>query len=96
MNIGCDLLRILCTVSWYGSYEMLCRRERAYQKWKLFSEYRRPEFGLSLGQSGAAIVVDLGLGILCPAFTGQLGPKVSFFQRPRAFFDIHSYWLIRK
>ena len=35
------------------------------------------EFGLSLGQSIAAIVAGLGLGILCPAFTGQLGPKVS-------------------
>ena len=35
------------------------------------------EFGLTLGQSVAAIVVGLGLGILCPAFTGQLGPKVS-------------------
>ena len=39
------------------------------------------EFGLSLGQSVAAIVVGLGLGILCPAFTGQLGPKVGLHYR---------------
>ena len=36
-----------------------------------------PEFGLSLGQSVAAIVVGTMLGALCTAYTGTLGPKVS-------------------
>lgn len=37
-----------------------------------------PEFGLSLGQSVAAIVVGTMLGALCTAYTGTLGPKVRF------------------
>jgi hypothetical protein len=37
-----------------------------------------PEFGLSLNQSIAAIVVGTILGALCTAYTGTLGPKVSF------------------
>jgi hypothetical protein len=37
-----------------------------------------PEFGLSLGQSVAAIVVGTMLGSLCTSYTGTLGPKVSF------------------
>jgi len=36
-----------------------------------------PEFGLSLNQSIAAIVVGTVLGALCTAYTGTLGPKVS-------------------
>lgn len=36
-----------------------------------------PEFGLSLNQSVAAIVVGVILGALCTAYTGTLGPKVS-------------------
>ena len=36
-----------------------------------------PEFGLSLNQSVAAIVVGTILGALCTAYTGTLGPKVS-------------------
>lgn len=36
-----------------------------------------PEFGLSLNQSIAAIVVGTILGALCTAYTGTLGPKVS-------------------
>lgn len=36
-----------------------------------------PEFGLSLNQSVAAIVVGTFLGALCTAYTGTLGPKVS-------------------
>ena len=36
-----------------------------------------PEFGLSLGQSVAAIVVGTLLGAMCTAYTGTLGPKVS-------------------
>ena len=35
-----------------------------------------PEFGLSLNQSVAAIVVGTILGALCPAYTSTLGPKV--------------------
>jgi hypothetical protein len=35
-----------------------------------------PEFGLSLGQSVAAIVLGTILGALCTAYTGTLGPKV--------------------
>lgn len=35
-----------------------------------------PEFGLSLGQSVAGIVVGTFLGALCTAYTGTLGPKV--------------------
>jgi hypothetical protein len=35
-----------------------------------------PEFGLSLGQSVAAIVVGTILGALCTSYTGTLGPKV--------------------
>ena len=35
-----------------------------------------PEFGLSLNQSVAAIVVGIVLGALCTAYTGTLGPKV--------------------
>ncbi|KAL9107208.1 MAG: hypothetical protein Q9227_007832 [Pyrenula ochraceoflavens] len=35
-----------------------------------------PEFGLSLNQSVAAIVVGTALGALCPAYTGTLGPKL--------------------
>ncbi len=37
-----------------------------------------PEFGLSLNQSVAAIVVGTVLGALCTAYTGTLGPKVRF------------------
>ena len=36
-----------------------------------------PEFGLTLGQSVAGIVVGTFLGALCTAYTGTLGPKVS-------------------
>jgi len=36
-----------------------------------------PEFGLSLNQSIAAIVVGTILGALCTSYTGTLGPKVS-------------------
>lgn len=36
-----------------------------------------PEFGLSLNQSAAAIVVGTILGAMCTAYTGTLGPKVS-------------------
>ena len=36
-----------------------------------------PEFGLSLNQSAAAIVVGTFLGAMCTAYTGTLGPKVS-------------------
>jgi hypothetical protein len=36
-----------------------------------------PQFGLSLGQSVAAIVVGTMLGASCTAYTGTLGPKVS-------------------
>ena len=36
-----------------------------------------PEFGLSLGQSVAAIVVGTFLGAMCTAYTGTLGPKVN-------------------
>ena len=35
-----------------------------------------PEFGLSLNQSVAGIVVGTFLGALCTAYTGTLGPKV--------------------
>jgi len=35
-----------------------------------------PEFGLSLGQSVAAIVLGTILGASCTAYTGTLGPKV--------------------
>lgn len=35
-----------------------------------------PEFGLSLGQSCAAIVVGTFLGAACTAYCGTLGPKV--------------------
>lgn len=35
-----------------------------------------PEFGLTLNQSIAAVVVGTLLGALCTAFTGTLGPKV--------------------
>jgi hypothetical protein len=35
-----------------------------------------PDFGLSLGQSVAAIVVGTMLGALCTAYCGTLGPKV--------------------
>jgi hypothetical protein len=35
-----------------------------------------PEFGLSLNQSVAAIVVGTILGALCTAYCGTLGPKV--------------------
>ena len=35
-----------------------------------------PEFGLTLGQSVAGIVVGTFLGALCTAYTGTLGPKV--------------------
>ena len=35
-----------------------------------------PEFGLSLNQSIAAIVVGTILGALCTSYTGTLGPKV--------------------
>lgn len=37
-----------------------------------------PEFGLSLQQSVAAIVVGTMLGALCTSYTGTLGPKVRF------------------
>lgn len=36
-----------------------------------------PEFGLSLNQSVAAIVVGTVLGALCTSYCGTLGPKVS-------------------
>jgi hypothetical protein len=39
-----------------------------------------PLFGLSLGQSVAAIVVGTMLGSLCTAYTGTLGPKVRNFR----------------
>ncbi len=35
-----------------------------------------PEFGLTLGQSVAAIVVGTFLGAICTAYCGTLGPKV--------------------
>lgn len=35
-----------------------------------------PEFGLSLNQSVAAIVVGTILGALCTSYTGTLGPRV--------------------
>lgn len=35
-----------------------------------------PEFGLSLNQSIAAIVVGTILGAMCTSYTGTLGPKV--------------------
>lgn len=35
-----------------------------------------PEFGLSLRQSVAGIVIGTFLGALCTAYTGTLGPKV--------------------
>ena len=38
-----------------------------------------PEFGLSLNQSVAAIVVGTFLGALCTAFCGTLGPKAREF-----------------
>lgn len=38
-----------------------------------------PEFGLSLNQSVAAIVVGTFLGALCSAYTGTLGPRVGQF-----------------
>ncbi|KIW54086.1 hypothetical protein PV05_06474 [Exophiala xenobiotica] len=39
-----------------------------------------PEFGLTLGQSVAAIVVGTFLGALCTAYTGTLGPKTGLRQ----------------
>jgi NCS1 nucleoside transporter family len=39
-----------------------------------------PEFGLTLGQSAAAIVVGTFLGALCTAYTGTLGPKTGLRQ----------------
>ena len=36
-----------------------------------------PQFGLSLNQSVAAIVVGTVLGAFCTSYTGTLGPKVS-------------------
>jgi hypothetical protein len=42
-----------------------------------------PEFGLSLNQSIAAIVVGTILGALCTAYTGTLGPKVSLHSKSR-------------
>lgn len=41
-----------------------------------------PEFGLSLNQSAAAVVVGAFLGALCPAYTGTLGPKVGSLLLP--------------
>lgn len=38
-----------------------------------------PEFGLSLNQSIAAVVVGTFLGALCTAYCGTLGPKVRRF-----------------
>lgn len=38
-----------------------------------------PVFGLSLGQSVAAIVVGTWLGALCTAYCGTLGPKAREF-----------------
>lgn len=38
-----------------------------------------PEFGLSLNQSVAGIVVGTVLGALCTAYCGTLGPKVRIF-----------------
>jgi hypothetical protein len=40
-----------------------------------------PEFGLSLQQSVAAIVVGTMLGALCTSYTGTLGPKVRSSRR---------------
>ena len=40
-----------------------------------------PQFGLSLQQSIAALVVGTILGALCTAFTGTLGPRVSHWSR---------------
>ncbi|KAL2037484.1 hypothetical protein N7G274_009765 [Stereocaulon virgatum] len=39
-----------------------------------------PEFGLSLNQSAAAIVVGTFLGAMCTAYTGTLGPKLGLRQ----------------
>ncbi|KIW80944.1 hypothetical protein AYO21_10712 [Fonsecaea monophora] len=39
-----------------------------------------PEFGLTLGQSVAAVVVGTILGALCTAYTGTLGPKTGLRQ----------------
>ncbi|KAK0100160.1 hypothetical protein ONS95_008499 [Cadophora gregata] len=39
-----------------------------------------PEFGLSLDQSIAAVVVGTVLGALCTSFTGTLGPKLGLRQ----------------
>ncbi|KAJ9609784.1 hypothetical protein H2200_006112 [Cladophialophora chaetospira] len=39
-----------------------------------------PEFGLTLGQSVAAIVVGTILGAMCTAYTGTLGPKTGLRQ----------------
>jgi NCS1 nucleoside transporter family len=39
-----------------------------------------PEFGLTLGDSAAAIVVGTFLGALCTSYTGTLGPKTGLRQ----------------
>lgn len=39
-----------------------------------------PEFGLSLNQSIAGIVIGTFLGAMCTAYTSTLGPKVSHIQ----------------
>lgn len=44
-----------------------------------------PEFGLTLNQSVAAIVIGTILGALCTSYTGTLGPKAS---TPVLFFRI--------
>ena len=46
-----------------------------------------PEFGLSLKQSVAAIVVGTFLGSLCTAYCGTLGPKV---KKRRTVLGTHS------
>jgi Permease for cytosine/purines, uracil, thiamine, allantoin len=40
-----------------------------------------PEFGLTLNQSVAAIVIGTFLGALCTGYCGTLGPKVSAIHR---------------
>ncbi len=50
-----------------------------------------PEFGLSLGQSVAGIVVGTFLGALCTAYTGTLGPKVSHMRLCIPYRELMTY-----
>ncbi len=50
-----------------------------------------PEFGLTLGQSVAAIVVGTILGALCTAYTGTLGPKTGLRQIATARYSF-GFW----